>query len=60
MTKCKKKNILVDRAAFIIDFVGNLRARDLKDEGFTKLCDSLVKKKKRMCCGLNNQNNAEG
>lgn len=32
----------VDRAAFIIDFVGNLSAPDLKDEGFTKLCDSLV------------------
>ena len=43
MTKCKKKyDKLVDRAAFIIDFVGNLSARDLKDEGFTKLCDSLV------------------
>ena len=43
MTKCKKNNNkLVDRAAFIIDFVENLSARDLKDEGFTKLCDSLV------------------
>ena len=40
MTKCKKK--LVDRTAVIIDFVENLSARDLKDEGFTKLCDSLV------------------
>ena len=43
MTKCKKNNNkLVDRTAFIIDFVGNLSARDLKDEGFTKLCDSFV------------------
>ena len=42
MTKCKKNNRLVDRTAFIIDFVENLSARDLKDEGFTKLCDSLV------------------
>ena len=43
MTKRKKKNNrLVDRTAFIIDFVENLSARDLKDEGFTKLCDSLV------------------
>ena len=42
MTKCKKYDKLVDRAAFIIDFVGNLSACDLKDEGFTKLCDSLV------------------
>ena len=43
MTKCKKNNNrLVDRSAFIIDFVENLSARDLKDEGFTKLCDSLV------------------
>ena len=43
MTKCKKNNNeLVDWAAFIIDFAGNLSARDFKDEGFTKLCDSLV------------------
>ena len=43
MTKCKKIiNKLVDRTAFIIDFVENLSARDFKDEGFTKLCDSLV------------------
>ena len=43
MTKCKKIiNKLVDRPAFIIDFVENLSACDLKDEGFTKLCDSLV------------------
>ena len=46
MTKCKKIiNKLVDRPAFIIDFVENLSACDLKDEGFTKLCDSLVLKK---------------
>ena len=42
MTKCKKKNKLVDRTAFIIDLAGNLSARDLKDEGFTRLCDSLA------------------
>ena len=43
MTKCKKIiNKLVDRTAFIIDLAGNLSARDLKDEGFTRLCDSLA------------------
>ena len=42
MRKCKRKNKLVDRTAFIIDFVENLSGCDLKDEGFTKLCDSLV------------------
>ena len=43
MTKCKKNNNkLVDRMASIIDFVENMSAYDLKDGGFTKLCDSLV------------------
>ena len=43
MTKCKKIiNKLVDRTAFIIDFGKTLSARDLKDEGFTKLCYSSV------------------
>ena len=38
----KNNNKLVDRTAFIIDLAGNLSARDLKDEGFTRLCDSLA------------------
>ena len=62
MTKCKKKyDKLVDRAAFIIDFVGNLSARDLKEEGFPNSVIPWCKKNLECVhVGLNNQKTAEG